>query len=305
MFGIGYFKGQPTDYIQRYSTGTVRREGLGLAFYYWRFNTQIVAVPTTARDADFVFNEITSNFQEVTVQGQLTYRIREPKKAAQLLNLRIDPDRYTYVSDDLNALAQKISNVVRIETRSEVEKRTLADVLRDSRSIAREVEQRVREAAVLDPLGVELLSVFFLSARPTPEVAKALEAEYREALMRRADEAIYARRGAAVDEERKIKEKQLESDKALEQQRQTLIDLQGANALKEAENCGLALEKEAQYRARSAEMDLAVVRGLEPRMLLAIALRELGRNAGKVGNLNITSELLASLLNQTSPGHGG
>jgi regulator of protease activity HflC (stomatin/prohibitin superfamily) len=305
MFGIGYFKGQPTDYIQRYSTGTVRGEGMGLAFYYWHFNTQIVAVPTTARDADVVFNEITSNFQEVTVQGQLTYRIREPKKAAQLLNLRIDPYRYTYVSDDLNALAQKISNVVRIETRSEVEKRTLADVLRDSRSIAREVEQRVREAAVLDPLGVELLSVFFLSARPTPEVAKALEAEYREALMRRADEAIYARRGAAVDEERKIKEKQLESDKALEQQRQTLIDLQGANALKEAENCGLALEKEAQYRARSAEMDLAVVRGIEPRMLLAIALRELGRNAGKVGNLSITTELLASLLNQTPPGHGG
>ena len=36
--------------------------------------------------------------------------------------------------------------------------------------------------------------------------------------MRQADEAIYARRGAAVDEERKIKEKQLESDKTLEQQ---------------------------------------------------------------------------------------
>jgi regulator of protease activity HflC (stomatin/prohibitin superfamily) len=304
MFGIGYFKGQPTDYILRYSTGAVRREGMGLAFYYWRFNTQVVAVPTTSRDADFLFNEITSNFQEVTLQGQLTYRIHEPKKAAALLNLRIDPDRYTYVTDDLNALAQKISNVVRIETRSEVERRTLAEVLRDSRAIAKEVEQRVREAAVLNPLGVELLSVFFLSARPTPEVAKALEAEYRESLMRRADEAIYARRGAAVDEERKIKEKQLDSDKALEQQRQTLIDLQGANALKEAENCGLAMEKEAQYRARSTELELAVLRAFEPRALLAIALRELGKNAGKVGNLSITTELLASLLNHTPTSHG-
>ncbi len=304
MFGIGYFKGQPTDYIQRYSTGAVRHEGMGLAFYYWRFNTQVVAVPTTSKDVDFVFNEITSNFQEVTLQGQLTYRIHEPKKAAALLNLRIDPDRYTYVTDDLNALAQKISNVVRIETRSEVERRTLAEVLRDSRAIAKEVEQRVREAAVLNPLGVELLSVFFLSARPTPEVAKALEAEYRESLMRQADEAIYARRGAAVDEERKIKEKQLESDKALEQQRQTLIDLQGANALKEAENCGLAMEKEAQYRARSTELELAVLRGFEPRALLAIALRELGKNAGKVGNLSITTELVASLLNHAPTSHG-
>jgi regulator of protease activity HflC (stomatin/prohibitin superfamily) len=276
---------------------------MGLAFYYWRYNTQIVAVPTTSRDADFLFNEITSNFQEVTLQGQLTYRIREPKKAAELLNLRINPENYTYVSDDLNTLAQKIINIVRIEARSEVEKRTLADVLRDSRAIAKEVEQRVREAAVLNPLGVELLSVFFLSARPTPEVAKALEAEYRESLLRQADEAIYARRGAAVDEERKIKEKQLESDKALELQRQTLIDLQGANALKEAENCGLALEKEAQYRAKSTEVELAVLKSLDPKVLLAIALRELGKNAGKVGNLTITTEMLANLLNSSST-HG-
>ncbi len=303
MLGMAYFKGQPTDYIQRHSSGGIRSEGMGLAFYYWRYNTQIVAVPTTSRDADFLFNEITSNFQEVTIQGQLTYRIHEPKKAAALLNFRIDPEKYTYVSDDLNALAQKISNIVRIETRSEVEGRTLAEVLRDSRAIAKVVEQRVREAAVLNPLGVELLSVFFLSARPSPEVAKALEAEYRESLMRQADEAIYARRGAAVDEERKIKEKQLESDKALELQRQTLIDLQGANALKEAENCGLALEKESHYRAKSTEAELAVLRSLEPRTLLAIALRELGKNAGKVGNLTITTEMLASLLNP-SPASG-
>lgn len=302
MFGIGYFKGQPTDYIQRYSSGAVLNEGMGLAFYYWHFNTQVVAVPTTSRDVDFLFNEITSNFQEITLQGQLTYRIREPKKAAELLNLRIDPDNYTYATEDLNALAQKIINVVRIETRSEVEKRALAEVLRDARAIAKVVEQRVREAAVLTPLGVELLSVFFLSARPTPEVAKALEAEAREALLRQADEAIYARRGAAVDEERKIKEKQLESDKALEQQRQALIDLQGANALKEAENGGLALEKEAQYRARGAEVELAVLRAIEPRTLLAIALRELGQNADKVGNLTITSEMLASLLKPPTSG---
>ena len=87
-------------------------------------------------DAIQEFNEITSNFQEVTLQGQLTYRIHEPKKAAALLNLRIDPDKYSYVTEDLNALAQKIINVFRIETRSEVERRALAEVLRDSRAIA-------------------------------------------------------------------------------------------------------------------------------------------------------------------------
>ena len=107
MLGIGYFKGQPTDYILRYSSGKVRQQGLGLAFYYWFFNTQVVAVPTTGQDADFVFCEITRDFQEVSLQGQLTYRIREPTKAAELLNLRIDPVKYTYVTEDLRGADAK------------------------------------------------------------------------------------------------------------------------------------------------------------------------------------------------------
>ena len=82
MLGIGHFKGQPTDYIIRYAGGTLKQEGPGLSFYYLRYNTQIVAVPTGSTDANFVFNEITNNYQEITIQGQLTYRIADPKKAA-------------------------------------------------------------------------------------------------------------------------------------------------------------------------------------------------------------------------------
>jgi hypothetical protein len=41
---------------------------------------------------------------------------------------------------------------------------------------------------------------------------------------------------------------------------------------------------------------------LEPRLLLAVALRELGKIAGKVSNLTITTEMLPSLLNPTPAG---
>lgn len=93
MFGIRYFKAQPTEYILRYGSGRVTRQGPGIAFYYLEYNTQIVSVPTSSIDANFVFNESTSNFQAVTVQGQFSYRIAEPLKAAQLLNFTIDPRR--------------------------------------------------------------------------------------------------------------------------------------------------------------------------------------------------------------------
>ncbi len=301
MLNIGFFKGQPTDYIIRYSYGNVYQEGPGLAFFYTRFNTQIVAVPTAGIDANFVFNELTNNFQEVTLQGQLTYRIHNPKLAASLLNFSIDPISRTYVSNDPEKLAGRICNIVQIETRNEIQKRTLEETLRDSQAIAVEILRRLREGSpLLQAMGVELLSVYFLSARPTPEVAKALEAEYREKLLRQSDEATYARRAAAVDEERKIKQKELDSDKALEEQRRELIVLQGANARQEAEARGQALELEAQYRARATEMELGVYRSLDPRLLVAYALKEMGQNAAKVGNLTITTEMLAGLLNPPS-----
>ena len=91
MLNIGYFKAQPTEYIIKYASGRVAREGQGLAFFYLRHNTQVVAVPTSSVDANLVFNEVTSNFQAVTIQGQFTYRIHDPKRAAELLNFTMDP----------------------------------------------------------------------------------------------------------------------------------------------------------------------------------------------------------------------
>jgi regulator of protease activity HflC (stomatin/prohibitin superfamily) len=223
--------------------------------------------------------------------------VNPPAGVPALLNFAIDPKRGAYLSDDPAKLSGRLSNVVQIETRGEIQRRTLEETLRDAQAIAAQVVSRLRQGQVeLQALGVELLSVYFVSTRATPEVAKALEAQYRETLLRLQDEAIYARRVAAVEEERKIKEKELASSKALEEQRKALIILQGDNTRQEAEDRGRALELEAQYRAKAAEVELAVYRSLEPSHLVAHALKELAQNAGKVGNLTITTELLASLL---------
>jgi hypothetical protein len=305
MLNIGYFKGQPTDYILKYSGGKVVKEGPGLAFYYLKHKTQVVAVPTSSMDANLLFNEVTNNFQAVTIQGQFTYRIQSPRQAAALLNFTLDPRTRRYASDDPERLAQRITNVIQMETRGELQQRSLEEALSQYEAIAAAVLRRVKSGALLEPLGVELLSVYFVAAKPTPEVGKALEAGYREELLRRADEAIYARRVAAVEEERKIKENELNTEIALEERRRQLIDLQGENARREAENTGKALELEAQYRARAKQMELDVYKALDPPEILALALHELGQNAGSIGNLTITSEILSSLLNGRPSGSAG
>ncbi len=297
MFNVGYFKGLPTEYILKFSGGRVAAEGPGLAFFYLKHRTQIVAVPTSSIDVNFAFNEVTSNFQSVTIQGQFTYRITEPRRTAGLLNFTVDPRTRLPLADAADKLAQRITNIVQMETRRSLRTRSLEDVLGQSEQIAIEVEKRVREAALLEPLGVELISVFIVAARPTPEVAKALEAKYREELLRQADEAVSARRAAAVEDERKIQENELRTQVALEEQRQALIALQGTNSLAEAEQRGQAMAAEARFQTEARAAELAIYQGTDPRSLLALALNELGRNAERVGNLTITSEMLASLLN--------
>ena len=219
MLGISFFKGLPTEYILRYRSGRIIARGQGLAFYYASHNTQIVAVPTASSDGNFIFNEVTRDFQSLAVQGQFTYRISAPEVAAQLLNFSLNPRTRTSLSGDPERLANRVANVIQTQTRALIGARTLGEVLADAQNMAGQVLESVRANNLLAALGVELLGVFFVGVKPTPEVSKALE----------------------------------------------------------------------------------VFAGLEPRLVLALAMRELGTNAKRIGNLNITPEILASLLQNGTP----
>jgi predicted RNase H-like HicB family nuclease len=283
---LHFFKGQPTDYVRQYVRGRIRQEGIGLSFYYLPFRTSVVIVPIQSIDASFVFQEMTRAFQTVAIQGQFTYRIVAPGETAQLLNFAIDPRTRQYVSEDPEKLRQRLTNVIHMETRRVVEQMTLEQAITSASELARTVLARLREDGLAEPLGVELLSLHVTSVKPAPDMAKALEAESREALLRRADEAIYARRRAAVEEERAIKESELATATTLEQQREQLIALQGAN-----------VEKEAESRARATSLEMQAFSAVDPRTLLAVAIKGLSDHAGDIGNLTITSEMLSSLLN--------
>ncbi|HKH38280.1 MAG TPA: SPFH domain-containing protein [Rubrobacter sp.] len=300
MFGIWYFKAQPTEFVRKVAGGRVKKEGQALSFYYLKRRTSIVVVPVSSADAAFVFNEQTGNYQAVTIQGQLTYRIVEPRRTIEMLNYVVDPKRRAHVSQDPERLEQRIIVAVQMETRRQVEGKSLEEVLGNAASISAEVQEEVTSRALLAPLGVELLSLNFTSVSPNPEVGKALEAEYRETLLRRADEAIYARRAAAVEKEGKIKSNELEGEISLARERERLIDLEAANDRKKSQAWGERRELEAGFTARANEMELAPYRDLDARKVLALAMRDIGNNAGKVGSLNITSEVLADLL-QTGP----
>jgi len=288
---VGYYKSDPTDYVLLYKNGRAVRQGAGIAFYYWAPSASIVSVPTSTIDAPFILNETSGNFQTVTVQGQVTYRIAQPKTMAGILNFTINPRTRKFISTDPEKLGQRIINAVQAEIRAELLKLPLSDALRQAAGIAAAVLIQIKADETLAAMGVECLNLFINSIKPTPEMAKALEAEYREGLQQRADQAIYARRAAAVEQERRIKENELSTQVTLAEQRKHLVELDGLNNTKQAE-----------FEAKANDISLTPWRNTDPKVVLALAMKLIGENAEKIGNLSITPDLLGMLMSTEKKG---
>ena len=91
MLGIQYVKASPTTYVVQFKGGKAVREGAGLSFFYYAPSTTLVMVPLGSAEVPFVFNETTAAYQTLTVQGQLTYPIAQPRRAAQLRDYSVAP----------------------------------------------------------------------------------------------------------------------------------------------------------------------------------------------------------------------
>lgn len=121
MFGFRFVKFQPSDYVLKVKNGKVVREGIGLSFHYYVPTTSVVVVPVSSIDVPFMFEEITSDYQTVTVQGQLTYRIVDYRKTTQILNYTYNLKKNTYLSDDPGKLAQRVINIAKVLTKKQLE----------------------------------------------------------------------------------------------------------------------------------------------------------------------------------------
>lgn len=340
MFGIRFIKVQPTTYVIQYSGGRVRRAGVGLAFFYYEPTTSLVAVPIASSDVPFIFNELTEDFQEMTIQGQVTYRIADPERIAGLLNYTLDATGRRYVSDDPEALSQRVVNQVKVLTRKELQTLSLREALRSSEQLVARVTSELREAREVLSLGLDILGVSILAIKPTPETARALEAEARERLLREADEAIYSRRNSGVEQERAIKENELNTEVAIERKRRQIREAQmdaeravqeRQHQLQEAEiTSRISLEErnrslvalatensrlEADARAYAVSnvvkaiegtdartLQALVSAGMKPDQLIAFAFQGLAERADKIGQLNVSPDLLRELMGGNQAG---
>ena len=147
-------------------------------------------------------------------------------------------------------------------------------------------------------------------------MAKALQADAREELLRKADEAVFVRRNAAVELERKIKENELNTEIAVEQKKRQIRETQmeadvaveeqaqptgGSPVENDREGSGdarpvLRATLGAAQGHRLADAHGGIGGGMNAKSLVAMAFRDLADNAEKIGQLNISPDLLNALL---------
>jgi hypothetical protein len=315
MFGIRYVKVPPTTHVMQFKRGRVVRSGAGLSFFYYAPTSTIVEVLIASADIPFVFNEVTADYQDATIQGELTFRVTDPQRLASLLDFSID-GLGRHRSDDPAKLNDRLIHAAQILARGFTQRCELGQLLIGSDALVTHVLTGLRASEAVSTLGVEILGISILSIKATPEMAKALQADAREKLLQKADEAIYARRNTAVELERRIKESELNTeiaveekrravretrlraDIAIEQERAQLVDRRVENQRKEAQAHADALRatlepmRDIDWRTLMA----AQSGGLDSRQLIAMAFRDLADKAGSIGNLNISPELLTALL---------
>ncbi|MBI5497490.1 MAG: SPFH domain-containing protein [Deltaproteobacteria bacterium] len=315
MFGVNYVKASPTTYVMHYKRGKVMREGAGLSFFYFGPSSTLVMVSLASRDLPFAFSEQSNDFQALTVQGQLTFRVVQPTRLAALLDHAVDSNG-RYRGDDPDSLAERLTAVTQVHIRAVVGQLPLRGALRAGDTLVDQVLGTLQKSDVVQGLGVEVMGLSISSLAPAPEMARALEAEARESLQRQSDEAIYARRRAAVEQERVIKETELNTEIAVEEKKRTIRETQMAADVSVEQQRGALIDrrvenerKDADSRAYALEATLKPVKdvdwrtllavgggGNDPRMMIALAFRELAENAQKIGSLNVTPDLLQALL---------
>jgi len=334
---IKYGKFEPTEYVMAVKKGKVINQGLGLMFFYNTMTTSIITMPATAFDTSFAFSDIlTSDFQSVNVQGDITYAIADYEKASRMVDFSYNNDRKKYaetLKEARQKMAKQILNLVKVHIMKFVSTKPVKEIIVSGDALAKALQAEMKDDATIMDLGLEILSFSLLGIFAQPETRKALEAAAREEILKQQDDAIYKRRNAAIEQERIVKENELNTEikiaekekekrekemetKRMVQEKQAQLDaakLQNNIRLEEENKKLVELETENEKKKSDAKayasevmlrtfanVDTEIIKalsasGMDSKALIARAFAEIGDKADKIGTLNISPDLLQTL----------
>jgi regulator of protease activity HflC (stomatin/prohibitin superfamily) len=258
---LRHLRGAPTSWVRHQVGGRVRREGVGLSFWYRPLTAVLSEVPVDDRELPLLFHAHTADFADVTVQATVTYRVADPALAASRLDFSIDPRTGRARARPLDQVATLLAELAQQPALDLLARVPLAGALTGIAPVREAVSATLRDEPRLTDIGVTVVSARVVAIRPEPELERALQTPTREAVQVESDRATYARRAQAVEQERGIAENELQNRIELARREQQLVEQHGANARRKAELDADAELAAAQGRAEREKLADAAAAG--------------------------------------------
>ena len=316
---LRHLRSSATSYVRHTRRGRLAHEGVGQSFWYRPLDAVFSEVPVDDRELPMLFHARTRDYQDVTVQGTVTYRLSAPEVAAGRLDFSVDPVTGRWRATPLDQVAGLLVETAQQHAAQLVAQQSLAAlVVAGVGAVRAVVAEGLAADARLAEVGVSVVAVRVTAVRPEPDVERALQTPAREEMQQEADRATYERRALAVERESAIGRNELESRIVLARQEEQLVDQRGTNNRREAEEVAaagrVAVEAEARRvremaqaeagaaeamgvaRAGAEAARLEAYRDLPQATLLGLALKELAANLPQVQSLVLTPDLLAPVL---------
>jgi len=258
-----YIKFSPNQYVLRYRKGNLIAQGTGLSFFFFAHNTSACVLPISGTDIDFMFEETTQDFQTVTVQGQLTCRITDYEKAAAALDFTVNLRNGGYTDQPIEKLNKRMVNLAHVQVKSHIGTMGLTEAIQTSRTLADRVLMEMAQSEECAEMGVSVTGFSILKIRANPETARALEAKTREDILRESDDAIYDRRNASIEQERKVKENELNTQISVEEKKKAIKETELQTKRLELEGEGELQKIEVRSSTEQEQMRLDAAIALE------------------------------------------
>ncbi|MEL6340335.1 MAG: SPFH domain-containing protein [Myxococcota bacterium] len=312
-----HLRSEPSFHVLRYRRGQLVASGRGLSFWFAPMNTSIAEIPVGDRELPFLFHGRSRDFQDVTVQGVVNYRVTQPEVLGERLDFSIDLARGRFLKDPLDQLANIFTGAaqqIAVRYLGEFDVRAL--LTGGLSTIQERIESGLRDGKAVESLGLEIVSVQVTAVSPTAELEKALQTPTRESLQQEADQATFERRALAVEKERAIAENELQNQIELTRRERTLIEQRGENERQRAQEEVEAKAIEANGKAEAMRVEAKAqadwieavegtrietdkarwetYRSVPPAVLLGLAAQELAGKLHSIEHLNITPDVLSN-----------
>lgn len=250
---IKYKKFEPTEYVMKVKKGKVVQKGLGLSFFYNTMTTSMMVLPATAFDASFAFDNImTSDFQSVSVQGDISYTITDYEKAARMVDFSYKnskKENQEALNEAKQKMAKRIMNLAKVYVTKFISTKNVRTAIISGDALAADLRESMKQDETMQEFGLELVSISILGILAKPDTQKALEAATREEILKQQDDAIYKRRNAAIEQERVVKENGLNTEIKIAEKEKEKRE-------KEMETKRLVQEKQAELDAKKLKNDI-------------------------------------------------